>query len=161
MRPDTDGALMKIKLLATVALAFAISSPARAADPSGTWLNEDKDGIIQIGDCGILRKSPPVGALCGVVVWIRDAIDPATGKPPVDKKNADPALRNRPIMGLQVLTQMRPSKTPNRWEGSVYNIDDGRTYAGSLTLGGDGHLRVEGCVAIACSGETWTRQAPR
>jgi uncharacterized protein (DUF2147 family) len=152
---------MQITKFGAGALALAcLVAPVQAADAIGTWLNEDRDGVVQIGDCGTLRKVAPTGSLCGVVVWIRDAVDAATGRPPVDKKNADPALRGRPIMGLQVISQMRPSKASNRWDGRIYNIDDGKTYTGTLTLKSEGQLRVEGCVAIVCSGETWTRQAP-
>lgn len=137
------------------ALTFAVimggGTAAQAQDATGTWLNADKDGIVQIGACG--------GALCGKVVWIRDAIDKATGRPPVDAKNADPALRSRPIMGLQILSDLKPSSTANRWDGRVYNIDDGKSYSAKVTLLGANQLKVEGCVMMICQSETWTRQA--
>jgi uncharacterized protein (DUF2147 family) len=136
----------------TLASLVAASSAGHAQDATGTWLNADKDGIVQIGACG--------GGLCGKVIWIRDAIDKATGRPPVDARNADPALRARPIMGLQVLTDLKPSSTPNRWDGRVYNIDDGKSYNARVTLLGANELKVEGCVMMLCQGETWTRQAP-
>jgi uncharacterized protein (DUF2147 family) len=133
-------------------LFIATGSAGHAQDATGTWLVEDKDGIVQIGPCG--------GGLCGKVIWIRDPIDKATGRPPVDEKNADPALRTRPIMGLQVLSNLQPSSTAKRWDGRVYNIDDGKTYTARVTLLGSTQLRVEGCVLMVCRGETWTRQAP-
>jgi uncharacterized protein (DUF2147 family) len=137
------------------ALALAViiggGAAAHAQDATGTWLNADKDGIVQISACG--------AALCGKVVWIRDTIDKATGRPPVDAKNADPALRSRPIMGLQVLSDLKPSSALNRWDGRVYSIDDGKTFSAKVTLLGANQLRVEGCVMVVCQGETWTRQA--
>lgn len=145
---------------AVVLLSTVGASAAQTASAVGTWLNADKDGIVQIGDCGSLRGQPARGVLCGKVIWIRDAIDRTTGRPPVDSKNSDPALRSRPIVGLPVLDDMKPSGNTTRWEGTVYNIDDGKTYNGKLTLLNDGQLKVEGCVMMLCRGETWTRQAP-
>ena len=132
-----------------LALGLVMSGGAKAQDATGTWFNEDKDGMVQIAACG--------RALCGKVVWIRDAIDKDTGRPPVDKKNSNPALRTRPIVGLQVLSELKPSTTPNRWDGQVYNIDDGKTYTARVTLRAPNELRVDGCVALICRGETWSR----
>ena len=143
--------------LALVVLT-ASGALAQPAGPVGTWLNQDKDGIVQIGDCGLLRGQPASGALCGNVAWIRDAVDRTTGRPPVDGKNADPALRNRPILGLTVLSDLRPASS-NRWDGRIYNIDDGKSYTAKVTLIADNQLQVEGCVLLICRGETWTRQA--
>jgi uncharacterized protein (DUF2147 family) len=147
-----------VRSLAVVFLATG-SAMAQSGDPTGTWLNADKDGIVQLGDCGQLRGQPASGTLCGNVAWIRDAVDRTTGRPPVDGKNIDPALRNRPIVGLPVLTDLRPSSTRGRWDGRIYNIDDGKTYTARVTLTADNQLQVEGCVLLICRGEAWTRQA--
>lgn len=139
--------MMKTTILAlTAALA---STAVYAADPKGTWLNEDKDGIVQISDCG--------GMLCGSVVWIKEPLDPATGKPVTDKKNANAALRGRPVMGLQVISAMKPSGSAGKWDGRIYSIDDGKTFDGNLILKSDSEMRVQGCVLLICQGENWTR----
>ncbi|RRC21757.1 DUF2147 domain-containing protein, partial [Escherichia coli] len=46
--------------------------------------------------------------ICGVVVSLRDPIDPMTGKPQVDNKNPNPSLANRPIIGLSLFSAMQP-----------------------------------------------------
>jgi uncharacterized protein (DUF2147 family) len=155
--------------IAGLALTFVLAGGdrAHAADPTGTWLVEDRNGIVQIGDCGVLAQpgipalppSPPTGSLCGVIVWLKDPLDPATGKPPVDKNNADPAKRGVPMMGLKVFSDMAPSRAPDRWDGRVYNLDDGKTYDGSLIMQSDTALRIQGCLLFICQGENWTRQA--
>ena len=38
------------------------------------------------------------GGICGVIVSLREPIDPATGRPQVDNKNPNPALKSRPIV---------------------------------------------------------------
>ncbi len=132
---------------------------AQVADPTGTWVNDDGKGIIQIADCGVLSKLPPTNDLCGVVVWLKDPLDPATGKPPVDHNNVDPAKRNRPILGLEVVIGMKPSRTAGRWDGRVYSIDDGKAFDGSLIVKSATQMRVQGCLLLICQGEEWTRQA--
>ena len=47
----------------------------------------------------------------------------------------------------------------NQWDGKVYNPKDGGFYNASISLKGPNALRLEGCMLIFCSGETWTRVA--
>jgi uncharacterized protein (DUF2147 family) len=128
---------------------FATGAHAASAnEPTGTWLTQAGDARVKVTKCG--------GGLCGVVVWLRDKIDPATGKPAVDDKNPNPALRNRSMIGVSLFSGMR-SAGPNKWSGSIYNADDGSTYASNISLASPDTLRVEGCVGPICGGETWTR----
>ena len=132
-----------------VGLALAIAGPAVASDPTGLWLTKDKDARVRVADCS--------GALCGTVVWLKDPIDPATGKPVTDKHNADASKRSRPLMGVEVVIGMKPSGTPDKWTGQIYNSDDGKTYRGSIALQDATNLKVEGCVLGFCESEIWTR----
>jgi hypothetical protein len=136
---------------------------AQAADPTGTWLVAGQDAIVRIADCASLRVPPersgaPSGTLCGVVVWLKEPIDPATGKPRVDSLNVDPAKNGQPILGMQGIFDMRPSREPEQWEGRVYNIDDGKTYDGNVIMKSDNELYVQGCFMMFCRGEQWVRQ---
>jgi uncharacterized protein (DUF2147 family) len=56
---------------------------------------------------------------------------------------------------------MKPSGTPDKWSGQVYNVEDGKTYSGSLTLQGVRSLKLEGCVlgGLICKGQMWTRSS--
>jgi uncharacterized protein (DUF2147 family) len=133
-------------------LAALLVPPAAHAqeigEVSGTWLTQAGDAKVRVSRCG--------GGICGVVVWLRDPINPATGKPQVDDKNPNPALARRPMIGLPLFMGMRPSG-PNRWSGQIYNADDGNSYASTVSVAGPDALRVEGCVGMLCGGETWTR----
>lgn len=115
--------------------------------PTGVWLTQKGDAHVRIAPCG--------GALCGTIVWLRDPIDPKTGRPPVDEHNADPSKQNNPILGLQIMFGMRPTGE-GRWSGHFYNSDDGKTYEGNLVLLGPNSVKAEGCLLI-CMGETWQR----
>jgi uncharacterized protein (DUF2147 family) len=137
---------------AAIAVAFlGVSlSTALAADPLGNWTTEDGKATVRIANCG--------GALCGTIVALKEVNDPDTGKPKTDKNNADASLRNRPMIGVQIVLAMKPSGTANKWTGQVYNAEDGKTYSGSLTLQDANTIKLEGCVAVVlCKSSKWTR----
>ena len=134
-----------------IAAAWLATPSARAqgaGEPTGVWLTQAGDARVKVSKCG--------GGLCGVIVGLKDPIDPATGKPQVDDKNPNPGLKKRPMIGLSLFSGMQPS-APNKWSGQIYNADDGGTYASSISMAGPDALRVEGCVGALCGGETWTR----
>src|SRR5436853_2938192 len=116
---------MACRLVFSVAIAAALlAAPAAraqgATDPSGIWLTQAGDARVRVSKCG--------GGICGVIVWLREPIDAATGRPQIDDKNPNPALKTRPVIGLPLFSGMRPSG-PNKWSGQIYNADDGGTYA--------------------------------
>jgi uncharacterized protein (DUF2147 family) len=136
-------------LLILTALLGASRARAQAGgEATGVWLTQAGDARVRVSKCG--------GGICGVIVWLRQPIDPATGKPAVDDKNPNPALAHRPMIGLPLFTGMRPVG-PNKWSGQIYDADDGRSYSSSVSVLGPGSLRVEGCVGAFCGGETWSR----
>jgi len=146
---------MSTKIFATSATLLAAAttlwtmSGAFAAEPNGVWLTKDRDARVAIAPCG--------SALCGRVVWLKDAIDPTTRAPMTDKFNRDPARRNRPLMGVEILSDMKPSGTPSKWSGRIYHPESGKTYSSNMKLISPDALVVEGCVSFYCQGETWTR----
>jgi uncharacterized protein (DUF2147 family) len=134
----------------TVLLGVADAKARGSGDPSGIWLTQAGDAQVKVSRCG--------GGICGVVVWLREPIDPATGKPAVDDKNPNPALAKRPMIGLPLFSRMQPAG-PNKWSGQIYNADDGSIYASNISLPTADTLRVEGCLGAFCGGENWTRSA--
>src|ERR1700733_14862553 len=133
-------------LIATSAAAVNVT-PALGADPMGTWYTADKDSQVRITNCG--------GALCGALTWLKDPLDPATGKPKLDKNNADASKQSRPFLGWQIVLGMKPSGL-NVWSGNVYNASDGKTYSGSFTMTGDNTADLKGCVmSILCKKQNW------
>lgn len=133
------------------ALLFTGLATAQAGggeDFAGVWLTAAGDAKIRVIPC--------TEGLCGIIVWLKSPIDPATGKPQIDDKNANRALARRPIIGLNIFSTMRPAG--NKWSGKIYNADDGKTYSSELHLAGAKKLEVRGCVmSILCGGETWTK----
>ncbi len=137
-------ALMVAALLSTSALA-----PAHAADPLGTWSTQGAKAQVRIVNCS--------GGLCGAIVALSEPND-AAGKPKADINNEDKGKRSRPIIGVQILLGMKPGGA-NRWDGQVYNAEDGKTYSGNITLQNANTLQLQGCAlgGMICRSQTWTR----
>jgi uncharacterized protein (DUF2147 family) len=129
---------------------FAFSSPAYAADPSGMWITEGGKARVRIARCG--------ENFCATIVSLREPNDPATGKPKLDKFNKNESQRTRPVVGIALMTGMKPN-APDQWQGSLYNPEDGNTYTGKMRSDGGSTLKLQGCVlgGLICKSETWTR----
>jgi uncharacterized protein (DUF2147 family) len=150
--------LMACRTAFIIATAFIITLGAlpappsayaqSAGEPTGVWQTQAGDARVKISKCG--------GGICGVIVSLKEPIDPATGKAQVDDKNPNPALKKRPMIGLALFSGMQPVAA-GKWSGQIYNADDGGTYASSVSVAGPDALRVDGCVGALCGGETWTR----
>src|ERR1041385_7421906 len=133
MIPQGDRSFMRPLHIAALSASVLICAPmAHAAEPTGTWLTEKGDARVHIAPCG--------KALCGTIVWIKDAIDPQTGKAPVDDKNPEPSKRNRKIVGMRIFSMNLDSN--GVWAGPIYNSDDGKNYAGRLLMQGADGLQV-------------------
>jgi uncharacterized protein (DUF2147 family) len=132
-------------------LCLAAVTPAAAGDPRGNWLTENGRAKVAIVNCG--------GALCGNIVALKEPNDPATGKPKTDNNNADAAKRTRSMIGIQIVIDMKPDASADKWKGQVYNAEDGKTYSGSITLVNATTLNLQGCVlgGLICKSQTWTR----
>jgi uncharacterized protein (DUF2147 family) len=153
LRPAFLGIFMACRVgFVAVVLAALFTAPLAFAqadgDAAGVWLTQAGDAKVKVSKCS--------GGICGVIVWLKEPIDPATGKPAIDDKNPNPALARRPMIGLPLFTGMRPAGQ-GKWSGQIYNADDGNVYASNVSVLGPDRLRVEGCVGILCGGETWTR----
>jgi uncharacterized protein (DUF2147 family) len=137
-------------VLPVIALVLISIAPARAADPIGTWFTGDKKGKVKIVNCG--------GAICGTLSWLAEPIDPETHQPKTDKNNKDAAKQDRPLLGIPIVLNMKPAGG-DKWEGQVYNAEDGGIYTGSFTLVGANSAQLKGCVmgGLICKGQTWTR----
>jgi len=131
--------------LTSVALAMMLGAGSALADPRGLWQAQD-GATVRVKPCG--------KAICAVLASAKSAADPDTGGPWTDKHNPDPDKRSRPLVGLQVFV-MTPDG-PEKWSGTLYNTDDGKTYPGHVTEIDGGTIRVEGC-SVLCGGQNMKR----
>jgi uncharacterized protein (DUF2147 family) len=145
-------------IIAVLAGLFAASFAAHAqqARPEqilGRWLSENKRGVIDIYPCN-------GDQLCGKLVWLIEPLK--DGRPILDDKNPDPALRARPRCNLVIMGGFKHSE-PLRWtDGWIYDPDSGKTYHAQMFLEKPDLLQLRGYVGIPLFGETntWTRADP-
>lgn len=139
--------MMRLCFLAAVLAAIPLDlALAKAGEPYGTWSMGKV--TIKVTDCG--------GGLCGTIVGLKEPISKIDGKPKVDRENPDVSKRKRPLMGLAVLISMKPAGE-GKWQGAIYNPDDGNTYSASIKVDGD-TLKVKGCViGILCKSNSFAR----
>ena len=114
----------------------------------GVWLSEKKRLKVEVYESN--KK------YFGKILWQYEKIDPETGKPKLDKENPDPAKRNRPLIGLQVLKDFEFKD--GFWKnGYVYNSQNGKTYSCEIWMEGKDVLVLRGYWGLVYHTERWTR----
>lgn len=98
------------------------------------------------------------GTVCGRIVWLKYTSDPNTGNAPTDKNNPDPALRQRPILGMVVFSDIKPDGEGG-YSAQAYNAEDANVYDVTLRPKAAGTLELEGCGlgGLICQTQTWQR----
>mgnify|MGYP000450729032 CR=1 FL=1 len=152
-----------VHLVLAVSSLFAGAAGALAqtqAPIEGVWRTALNSEITIMacpeGFCGHLsRIVVPEGLLSGAEAEAAAAMAPEDF---FDSRNEDPTLRDRPMLGLQILTLWQGNQ-PYIYDGEIYNPEDGKTYSGYLEMVGPDTVRLNGCVLfnVVCRGEDWTR----
>jgi hypothetical protein len=88
---------------------------------------------------------------------LRDPID-SRGKPLHDARNENVSMRDRPIMGMSLFSNMTQTDQ-DTWVGSVYNPEEGKFYTDvKVTLVSSRQIVLKGCKAwLLCGEKVWTR----
>jgi uncharacterized protein (DUF2147 family) len=157
-----DTAMRSLLILVALAIANAIllsetsgwaTSAAIRFDPTGEWWAEGGSAQVQIQHCD--------DGLCGRVVWLRHPHD-TEGCGVSDEQNPDPALRSRPIEGLQVIggLTLDGDASAQTWSGGwIYDPTSGRTYSASVRMRDPNRLDLRGYMGFELIGRTsrWIR----
>ena len=160
-----------LRLLKAVALAAIALLPLRTTADApwrpdaivGRWLIASKDAVIDIHPV----DGPAGSEYHGSIAWLLDKTydekdGPAlSGKPLLDHRNPDPALRQRPLIGLPMLKGLHFDGQDHWLDGRVYSCNDGRTYRVQVSLADRDHLNLRGYFGLPIFGMTsvWTRIA--
>jgi len=121
--------LRLVKTLVFLLFSLGLATSTRAADPYGVWMRPSTGTQVNFYDCG--------GKLCGKIVAVKDQ-------------------SRRSEVGTVIMTGASQSGD-NQWKGNLLNTENGKTYNGVVTMTGPNALRLEGCVAFICQGETWSK----
>ncbi|MCO5948232.1 DUF2147 domain-containing protein [Mucilaginibacter flavidus] len=145
--------ILKKHFIRAAFFAFAFFSvsiaKAQTDQVEGLWYNDVKSGKI------LITKSSD-GKFYGKVVWLKEPLK--NGKPKVDELNADPKLRSRPRLGLQVLSGFVKDGDTRYTDGTIYDPLNGKTYSCNMTYKGQ-TLAIRGYIGISLFGRTtiWSR----
>jgi uncharacterized protein (DUF2147 family) len=120
---------------------FSLNLQSHATVPEsdricGKWISSDKKLIVEV-----YKEREQFKAK---IVWFND--DPS--KPMEewrDKHNPDPALRNRRIVGLEILNGLKYDNDSHTWEGGkIYDAQHGKQWDAAGYIDKDGTLKVKG-----------------
>lgn len=119
---------------------YAFASIAQETDKIvGVWWNEEKTTKIEVE-----KKD---GKYIGTIIYmIPEKYE--NGEAPKDDENPDPALRERSLIGLQILDGFVYNADKKEWkDGSIYDPKSGKTYDCYGWLESDDLLKLKGFVA--------------
>ncbi len=135
--------------IASAVIAVAAIAPSAAAQRSidGTYLDSGGYVEITVAPCTATNAR----ARCGTISRI---VRRKPGETNRDRHNDDQTLRNRPILGITILQNLRWED--DAWRGEVYNPEDGGTYRAVVNPAANGALEVKGCVTIICRTRIWS-----
>ena len=138
-------------LLVSIFISLALPAEDFMRSIEGVWLSADGTGWIEIE----LGPDGPVGRIAG------SPDDPDKERPSdLDELNPDPALRERPLMGLAIMDGFT-SGSGGKWKnGRIYDPNSGKTYKCKLTQVDSNTLELRGYIGISLLGRTeqWTRK---
>jgi uncharacterized protein (DUF2147 family) len=138
-------------LLALFLTLLLPSAAAQAASAEGVWATGGNRSHVQIYRCG--------ADMCGKIVWLKSP-NGADGKPARDRHNPDTAKRGQTIVGLQILSGLKPNAAGTEWsDGHIYDPENGKTFNARMSLGAGDTLKIRGYEGLPMLGQTrtWTR----
>ncbi len=118
------------RLITVVCWSLAVSAQAAGPDDAkGLWMTAENDAVIRFAPC---TEAP--GALCGTIVWDKDAGTPAD------------------TCGVRIAQLARYDKEAWR-DGWVYDPRDDKKYKGVVRAQAD-ELRIRAFVGVEILGQT-------
>jgi uncharacterized protein (DUF2147 family) len=123
----------------------------------GTWHTTDDKSQVKI----FQRNHKYFAEISGITKpnWPHDDKFGMGGKPRTDRKNPDPKLRDRPLLGIEIMSDF-VYEGKNLWDdGKIYDPESGKTYKCKMTLLPGNRLEVRGYIGFSLIGRTvvWTR----
>jgi len=139
-----------------VGLFIAPNLVAQEADKiEGYWLTQDGDSQVKI----FKAKN---GKYYGDIRWLEEPNED-DGTPKLDKNNQNEELKDRPILGLQILKSFEYDQDDKEWvDGTIYDPKNGKTYSCYMWFEDNDYktLHVKGFIGVSLLGREveWTRE---
>ncbi len=141
-----------MKHILLIFLALGLLNKIQAQEPSdkivGSWFNEDKTSKIEIYKAG--------ETYFGKIVWIAD-LEKNPKLNLKDKNNPNPKLRNRNILGIDIITGLKYSG--GNWvNGTIYAPKRGMYADCEVELLSNGQLKIVVSKYGSTKSQIWTRK---
>jgi uncharacterized protein (DUF2147 family) len=141
----------------TFHMSFTTATLAQEADDIiGLWITAGGDSHIEIYKKGELY----FGRIAALKTpnYAPGEIADMAGQPRIDRNNRDASLRNRHLVGLELMTDFLFEDGIWR-NGRIYNPRNGKTYRSNLRLIEYGALKVRGYIGFSWLGgsSVWHR----
>ena len=115
----------------------------------GKWITTTKNCMVEV-----YKQN---GEFKAKIIWFKEGKKPINDW--VDEKNPDPALRNRKLLGMEVLHGLHYDPTGKEWvDGVIYDATSGKEWDSVVWLTNDNFLKVKGYWVFKFLSETKTFQ---
>jgi uncharacterized protein (DUF2147 family) len=134
-------------------LAILATASFAAEDPDaiiGIWVTEQKEPGDPYSHIEVELRD---GKYAGKIVWLNEPVyeegDPEAGKTLHDRENPDESLRDRPLLGMDLMHSFRFDKKDGKWvDGKIYDPEAGKEYNCKVTMKDPDTLEVFGYIKI-------------
>lgn len=131
--------MKNILLLFILCISGFVGNSQEADKITGIWWNEEKTSKI--------RVEQKAGKYTGTIIYVVPERY-VNGTPPKDDQNPDVTLRNRTLIGLQILSGFEYDEKKKEWKnGKIYDPKSGNTYDCYSWLENNDLLKLKGFVA--------------
>ncbi len=119
------------------ACACLAQSAANSDEICGKWMSSENNLIVQVYKENNLFK--------GKIVWFKNPDESRDMNEYYDIHNPNPLLRDRKLIGLNVLENLKFDNDTNTWEnGTIYDATSGRMYSSAISMNTDKTIKVTG-----------------
>lgn len=140
--------MSKIAILNLLVLSIFFSKNIFGQDPiCKTWLTEEGTSKVRI----FLADD---GKYYGKLVWLRDSL--YKGRPMIDSENPDKTKRQRPWLGIQLISGLIKKNSLEYISGKIYDPTKGHYYNCKMTVEGDKLVLRGYILGISFLGRTTT-----
>ncbi len=134
---------LKLKIAFLILAAGAAYAQPTAGDRIlGTWLTPNGESKIEVVKCG--------EAYCGSIKSMKT--------PHTDEHNPDASLRQRSLVGVQILSGFKYDGTDSWTGGTLYGPERGKNVSPTLTLSGPDTLDIKVNAGMVHKTINWTRE---
>lgn len=130
-------------------VAPKVTPATTTKDVTGYWLTANKASIVQFFKEGDVYQ--------GKVAWQKQNKD-KNGKPITDVNNPDKAKRNSPIIGIQMISNLKYNSKTKMYEGGkIYMPQTGKTYDCKVKLkNNNDQMEITATAGLSMISKTFT-----